>query len=229
MARLMESAAPAVRRGALDNARQSETLGAPPAVGLSEIGPSGKLLVLGPEAGLAVGRLLAVDIGPKMVHAGAAEGVAVEAWLLAPDEALLLIEVDAGDGHEARMLDLVNRLSSDDVTVIDVSSGWTVLRIAGAGSPAILAELLTVDVDPRTLTANRLVQGPLAGVRAIVARQDTPSEVGYSILVARDHALYVWEALLEIGRPHGLGPASPASTATAAPIPTAMAAAERAR
>lgn len=227
MGQVLESPAPAVRRSPLEGARRGEAVGHPLAVGLAEIGPYDKLLVLGPDAAKAVGRLFGVEMPPQTVHVGAAPGLSVEVWLLAPDEALLLIE--AGDSDGSPTIDVASQMSSDDVSVVDVGSAWTVLRVTGAGAPGVLAELITVDVDPRTLPPNGVVQGPLAGIRAVVARRDTPTDVGYTILVARDYASYAWGTLLKIGTAQGLRPASPVSITAAGPQPIGESAGEPAR
>ena len=48
----------------------------------------------------------------------------------------------------------------------------TSLRLAGPTAPAILAELCPDDTTPATMAPADLVQAPLAGVRAFIARQD---------------------------------------------------------
>jgi glycine cleavage system aminomethyltransferase T len=58
-----------------------------------------------------------------------------------------------------------------------------------------------------------LIQAPLAGVRAFITRLDADGEPGYTMMVARDEAAYVWDALLEIGTAHGLVPVGPDAVA----------------
>jgi glycine cleavage system aminomethyltransferase T len=58
-----------------------------------------------------------------------------------------------------------------------------------------------------------LVQAPLAGVRAFIARQDAGAQPGYTIMVARDEAAYVWDAIRHVGASYGLTPVGPAAVA----------------
>mgnify|MGYP001462526129 CR=1 FL=1 len=58
-----------------------------------------------------------------------------------------------------------------------------------------------------------LLQAPLAGVRAFVAREDAGAQPGYTIMIARDEAAYVWDAICHVGASHGLIPVGPAAVA----------------
>jgi heterotetrameric sarcosine oxidase gamma subunit len=134
------------------------------------------------------------EIGPLDIHvvrgAGAADGQAGsgdEAWVLAPDEVLVF----GGLPKLERAL-----------TVIDVSSGWTALRISGPATSAILEEACPVD-----LSEPGIVQAPIANVRVTVRVTDASS--ARTLLVARDEAQYLWDALLGIGERHGLRPVGP--------------------
>jgi heterotetrameric sarcosine oxidase gamma subunit len=164
------------------------------AAGLAEIGPLDKLLVRGPDAMTAVGAA-APDAG---------------VWPLGPDEVLLLFA--AAEGAADRIL---AALASADVSVVDVGSAWTVLRLAGPAAPALMTELAPVSVDPRTFAEGSIAQGSLVNVRAIVRRHDAAIGPGYTILVARDEAAYAWSAIVDLGRDHGLRVVGPAAVARA--------------
>ena len=176
--------------------------------GLAEIGPFAELLLRGPgalagtaslatggEAAAAIGRALAADLG----------GEAGEAWLLGPDEVLLL-----GPVSGSWPATLASRLASDEVSAIEMTGARTALRLAGPSAAAILAELCPSDTTPETTDPGDLIQAPLAGVRAFIARQ----AAGYTIMVARDEATYVWDALIHVGTAHGLTPVGPAAVTT---------------
>ena len=215
MGQAVAGPSPAVRRSPLESAR--DALAAPrdgtrdaPQATLAEIGPYDKLLVLGPGSAETIEGLLRTGgpPPPQTIHVATVSGRQVEAWLIGPDETLLLLEAAEapGEGTAAELRGGIR----DGASIVDVSSGWTVLQLSGPAAPAVLAELLTVDADPRSLAAGSLVQGPLAGVRSIVARREGPADPEYAILVARDYALYCWDALIEVGAAHGLGGTSAA-------------------
>jgi heterotetrameric sarcosine oxidase gamma subunit len=167
--------------------------------GLAALGPTTKLLVTsgGAAQSLEAAGLLVVP-GSVEVHNG------VEVWGLAPDEALVI----APDGAA----DLASRIHAAGAPVTDVSSAWTSLRIAGPDVPATLAEACAVDLSARAITDGRIVQATVAGVRTILARRDlrdavdSPPIPGFTVLVARDEAEYLWGALLHLGKDHGLMP-----------------------
>jgi len=178
--------------------------------GLAEIGPLDELLLRGPGALAAAAGLVAGNGDAIVGHAVAADlrGEAGSAWLLGPDEVLLLAPV-GGSGLAA----LAAELAADDVSAIEMTGARTSLRLAGPAAPTILSELCPVDTTPATMAPGDLVQAPLAGVRAFIARQDSSDHPGYTIMVARDEAAYVWDALCHIGTAHGLTAVGPAAIA----------------
>jgi heterotetrameric sarcosine oxidase gamma subunit len=143
------------------------------------------------------------EIGPLDIYLVRGPGAAdrrragrYETWLLAPDEVLVL------GGQPA---------DSDGLVIVDVSSAWTALRVGGPATTAILEEACPVD-----LSGPGIAQAPVANVRVIVRRTGPRSTC--TLLVARDEAEYLWDALLAIGEHHGLRPVGPAAL-TIAPAP----------
>lgn len=179
--------------------------------GLAELGPSGEVLLRGPGAADLTARLTAgtVPSGPAVLRAtlGGAVGAA---WCLGPGEVLLIGPAGAWSD------DLAAHLGGADASAIEMTGARTALRLAGPAAPAIMAELCPVDTTPATLAEGQLVQAPLAGPRAFIVRQDAGSLPGYTFLVARDEAAYVWDSTLTIGAGHGLVPVGPAALEAAA-------------
>jgi heterotetrameric sarcosine oxidase gamma subunit len=175
--------------------------------GLAEIGPLDEFLLRGPGTLAAAERLATDDqratVGRAIVADLSGEPGAV--WVLGSDEALVL-----APGGGSAIATLILSLSSEDVSAIEMTGARTSLRLAGPAAPAILAELCPADTTPTKMTSGDLVQAPLAGVRAFIARQDAGSYPGYTIMVARDEAAYVWDALVRIGEPQGLTAVGPA-------------------
>ena len=208
-------AAPPVRRSALeaeharlgarwvaDDARWPADYGDPTAeaataaraVGLAELGPLDALLVRGPKAAAAVG---AADLDAGV-------------WVLGPDEVLLLYR-PAGDAQRT----IEEALAGADVSLVEMSSAWTALRLAGPGAPALLTELSPMPLGPGDLPDGAIAQGPLVNVRAIVRRHDAAFGPGYTILAAREDAHYAWHAIAALGEGHGLAFVGPAAVARA--------------
>ena len=179
------------------------------AAGLAEIGPLDELLLRGPGA-LAAARLATDSPAATVGRAVAADlrGEAVAAWFLGPDEVLLLAPIGG-----SALTALAMELASNDVSVIEMTGARTSLRLAGPAAPAILAELCPADTTPATMASADLIQAPLAGVRAFIARRDAGVHPGYTIMVARDEAAYVWEAIRHVGALYGLIAVGPAAIA----------------
>lgn len=180
--------------------------------GLAELGPYGEVLVRGPGAADVTARLTAATAPtrPAVVRATLG-GWAGTAWCLGPDEVLVVGPAGPWTNEFAQ------KLGDADASAIEMTGARTALRLAGPAAPAIMAELCPVDTTPATLAEGDLLQAPLAGPRAFIVRQDGPGGLpGYTLLVARDEAAYVWDATLAIGAGHGLIPVGPAAARSTA-------------
>ena len=171
------------------------------AAGLAELGPYEELLLRGPAATEVAGRLVAEGTAapdrPAVVPVQLG-GVTGTAWFLGPDEVLL---VGLLTGWSA---DLAVRVAGLDVSAIEMTGARATLRLVGPVAPAILAELCPADTTPASLPEGALIQAPLAGPRAFLTRRDHAALPGYTWMLARDEARYVWEAVLRVGKHHGL-------------------------
>lgn len=182
------------------------------AAGLAELGPYGEVLLRGPGTADLTARLTAgaVPTQPAVVRATLG-GSAGAAWCLGPDEVLLIGPAGAWTDE------LATHLGGADASAIEMTGARTALRLAGPAAPAIMAELCPADTTPETLVEGQLLQAPLAGPRAFIVRQDSAGGLpGYTFLVARDEAAYVWDATLAIGAGHGLVPVGPAAVGSTA-------------
>jgi heterotetrameric sarcosine oxidase gamma subunit len=169
--------------------------------GLAEVGDIAKFAVRGPGSTAAL-RNAGVELRPGEITAGGGGANAGQAWGLAIDEAYLL----SPESSRSRF-----RLEGPAVSVVDVSSGLAMLRLAGMHAGRILAELCAVDLDPRVFLDRRIAQAPMANVRVTLARVDQAGIHCYDILVARDYAEYLWDALMHTGKGHGLCAVGPAA------------------
>ena len=172
--------------------------------GLAELGPVGKVFVRGPGMAAAISAAggeyrpatLTVTHDLK-ANAADRAGSWGEVWGLAPGQALLICQAS----DEARAW-----LERPGVAAVDVSSGLSLMRLVGPNAAAVLSELCPLDLRPDVFPDRRVAQAPLAQVRIVLARLDWRGGPGYVFLVAREYAEYLWDALLDIGQPHGLSP-----------------------
>ena len=86
----------------------------------------------------------------------------------------------------------------------DLTSGRTIVAVAGPRSLDLLRASTQVDLRDRALPDGRCVQTSVARVPATILRQDRRGVPAYEILVPRDFGEYVWEALLDAGSPVGV-------------------------
>ena len=149
---------------------------------LSEVAPLDKVVARGIGSPETAGRI---------VHEGA-----VAIWNLDADEAL----VGSRPGEAAA----ATRAVAGARTTVDVSSGFAALRLAGPAARALLEEVCPVDLSADAVPDRAIVQAAVANVRVILGRTDVRDQPAFTLLVARDEARYLWDALTDVGEPHGL-------------------------
>ncbi len=163
--------------------------------GLIDWGPLNKLVVQGTgtspalnsaQVQFVIGKATACTVG----------GAMLDVWSDAPDHAILLSR------HGTALPDITGQL----VSAVDMSSAFTALRLIGPSVGTIFAELCPIDLGPDVLHDGQIVHGPVANVRVTFARQDLAALPGFTILVPRDYAAYMWNALIHTGDRYGLIP-----------------------
>lgn len=162
------------------------------ASGLADIGPLDKYTVRSASAARVLDTA-GIPFADRAIIPAPSLGPDVMVWGLAPDEALIV-------GGAPLAMPIVA-----GATVIDMSSGISVLAIAGPRCRSILEELTPIDVADRAFADRSVASVALANVRAVIARHDV-GVPRFLILIDRDLAEYVWDALLAIGAAHGLVP-----------------------
>jgi sarcosine oxidase subunit alpha len=96
------------------------------------------------------------------------------------------------------------------VSLASVTDQWAAVAIAGPNSRAMLQKVLDdVDTGEPALPFMGVRAGHLAGTRVLVARLSFSGELAYEVYSGADHAVAVWERLLEAGKefdvvPYGL-------------------------
>ena len=173
---------------------------------LAEIGPLEEWLLRGPGA-LAVAAKLAegppgTDAVGRVLAIPSVAGA--EAWVLGPDEVLLVAPIGRSD-----FATIAAACASADVSAIEMTGARTTVSVVGTAAPDVLAELCPADTRPASFPEGRLMQASVVAVRAFVARRDVRGAPGYTLMVARDEAAYVWDAIRHVGAPHGLGVVGP--------------------
>lgn len=89
---------------------------------------------------------------------------------------------------------------------IDVSSGYTSLRLAGPRSSDVLGKLTSLNVSDVALPNLSCAQTSLAHAHAIVLHEDIGSILAFHLLVSREYGEAVWESIVHAGHEFHLCP-----------------------
>jgi aminomethyltransferase len=92
-----------------------------------------------------------------------------------------------------------------DVSIDDISEKVAALALQGPTSAAVLAAAGDVEID--SLKYFRVTTGKIAGVSVDISRTGYTGDLGYEIWIPAEHAVRVWDALMESGRAFDIRPA----------------------
>jgi aminomethyltransferase len=177
------------------------------AAALIDVSPLFKYLVTGADAPRLVDRLITRDVSKMGVGQ-----VYYTPWC---DEDGKVID----DGTVARLGDTRFRWTAADpslrwfrqnaaglrVHVDDVSEELAALALQGPTSARLLRAVSDADLD--RLKYFRVTSGVIGGVRVEISRTGYTGDLGYEIWIPAAHAVTVWDALMEGGRPFDVKPA----------------------
>jgi len=122
------------------------------------------------------------------------DGDLVNARLTA-EEVLVVGPPTAFDGWQALVGIETDGEPSRQVT--NVTSGMTVLRIAGLRARDVIASLTSLDVRDRSMPDGACAQAGFAEVHGTLLRVDIAGAAAFELYVAREFGVYVWEVVLE--------------------------------
>jgi len=87
-----------------------------------------------------------------------------------------------------------------DVHIEDISETTVALALQGPTSGRLLKSFVK-DADIENLKYFRVTSGTLAGVEVDISRTGYTGDLGYEIWIPTEHAIKVWDALMEHGKP----------------------------
>jgi len=137
-------------------------------------------------------------------------GQALRTWTLAPRHYLLTCEPPAR-GEVIATLQSLREAASDlalpaPVYWTEMTSIYAQLLLAGPRSRDVLCKLTWLNLADNALPNLGCAQTSLAHAQAIVLRDDLGSLPAFHLLVSREYAQSVWEALLHAGLEFHLAP-----------------------
>jgi aminomethyltransferase len=193
------------------------------AAGMFDVSHMGRLSVTGPAAIAWLDSLLTrrgADLAPGQVRYTLVTSDEGPAGLAILDDALVAREADAADGTPRLSLVvnasnrdrvvawLESRLPAAGVTLTDHTRETAMIAVQGPRAVKIVTGLCPA-ADAATVAAlknYRATTATVAGRPAAVSRTGYTGEDGLELVVAANHAVGVWEAILAAGGPLGLVP-----------------------
>ena len=137
-------------------------------------------------------------------------GQGLRPWPLAPRHFLLTCEPPARAGVIATLQSL--RETASDLALpapvywTEMTSIYAQLLLAGPRSRDVVCKLTSLNLAEKALPNLGCAQTSLAHAQAIVLRDDLGSLLAFHLLVSREYAQSVWEALLHAGLEFSLAP-----------------------
>ncbi len=178
------------------------------AAALIDISPLYKYRLSGPDATRLVDRIITRDVSKVVVGQ-----VIYTPWC---DEHGKVID----DGTVSRLEENTYRWTAADpslrwftqnaagmdVSVDDISESLSALALQGPTSARLLKSLVK-KADIENLKYFRVTTGEIAGVKVDISRTGYTGDLGYEIWVPSEHAIRIWDALMEAGRAFDIQPA----------------------
>ena len=189
-------------------------------VGLSDISPLAKLDIQGNDVLAALGQKLSLglSLGLALETVPVGRAVRIPAQSLnAQTDGLLcslarnharLISPPGTAGAVHTRVESVIQQTADSACIhlMDVTSNFTALQIAGPCSRALLRKLTALDLRPAQFPDLSCAQGSLAGIHTLVIRADIQAHLAYQVYCGREFGEYLWDALLDAGQEFGARP-----------------------
>jgi methylglutamate dehydrogenase subunit C len=186
-------------------------------VGITDVSTLGKIDVQGPDAAqfldfiyantfstLAVGRArygIMLREDGMLLDDGTTSRLAPEHFLVTTTTANAAAILEHMEFHQQATCPRL------DVLLSDVSDQWAQFAVAGPHSREVVAAVaLDLDLCRQAFPFMAASAATIAGVAGRVFRISFSGELAYELAVPAAHALKVWKAVLEAGRPFGIEP-----------------------
>lgn len=124
----------------------------------------------------------------------------------APGEWLVLGPAGEASALAGRLAGLAAREADDElVSVLDLTHGIALMRLAGPLGAATLAGICGVDLSERTIPAGSVFSSLVAGVVTGVVRDDVPdASPSYLLHCERSYGQYLFDVTLDAGAEFGI-------------------------
>jgi len=183
-------------------------------VGLIDVGTLGKMDLFGPDAGeflerAYTGRFANLKVGMTRYAVMLDEsGVVVDDGVVArlSEQHFYFTTTTTGSANVYRELTRLNTMWGLQIGVANVTGAYAGMNLAGPRSRAVLQPLTSIDLSHEAFPYLGMRQGEVAGVPVRMMRVGFVGELGYEIHVAAEHAVHVWDAIMQAGAGDGIRP-----------------------
>ena len=93
-----------------------------------------------------------------------------------------------------------------NVTLINVTSAYGVINVAGPKAYQVLSKLVSIDLSEDALPVGRSAEAEISGVPVRIVRAAFVAKQAYEVYMPTGYALSVWKLLLESGKNEGIRP-----------------------
>ncbi len=179
-------------------------------VGVFDVSHMGEILFTGKDALKNVDHLVSNHIAKikpfRVVYSGLLypNGTFVDdvlVYRIKDDEFLFCVNASNVDKDFAWM----KQNLSGDLTCENVSDRYTQIAIQGPDAGKVLQPLTRTDLS--TIAYYRFQMGQVAGIDALISRTGYTGEYGFELYFSPEHAIKIFQAVMESGAPFGITPA----------------------
>jgi sarcosine oxidase subunit alpha len=184
-------------------------------IGLIDVSTLGKIQLRGPDVPLLL-NMLYTNRWRKMKPGRARYGIMCnEEGIVSEDGVVARLDDDTWyltattGGVNATYENILWNLQAGwdfKVHVYNMTDTYAAMNLTGPLARELLQPLADLDLSNKELPYMTARQGNVAGVPAIILRIGFTGELGYELHVPAGYAPYLWQTLLEAGRPHGIAP-----------------------
>ena len=192
---------------------QAEQKAARETVALFDYSMLGKLMVEGRDAESFLQRVctndMAMPVGGVAYSLMLNERGGIESDVTVARHGEQSFMVMSGISHTRRDRDHLQRHigNAEDVRLMDVTTAYGVLALAGPRSPLLLGSVMDVDISDESFPPYQLRRGQIGHAPVFAQRLSFTGETGWEIFVTPDFAEHVLDVILEAGAQFDLCPA----------------------
>ena len=183
-------------------------------VGIIDVGTLGKMEISGPDAAaflerLYTGRFSNMKVGTTRYALMLDDsGVIIDDGVVArlDEERFYFTTTTTGSANVYREMTRLNTLWKMRAGIVNATGGYAAINLAGPRSRDVLAAITRLDLSAEAFPYLAVRDGEVAEMPARMMRVGFVGELGYEIHVPADGACFLWDALMQAGRVHGIRP-----------------------